>query len=217
MLAAELAGPSGWVVGIDRSADAIARAKERAREYRFDQIDFYVNSVEKFSFPELFDVVIGRHVLIYQAAPAEFIRAASRYVCPGGVIAFHELCCHRRVGCLPASPLFDQMAKWCRIAATVGFASPDAAGRLVEHFLNAGLPQPKLFCEVPVGGGMDSDMFAWFVELLASLSPFLLERGLATEEEISIDTLEERLRAEALAMQSQCDGPMQMCGWARLL
>jgi SAM-dependent methyltransferase len=217
MLAAELVGPSGWVVGIDRSVDAIARAKERASECRFDQIDFYVNSVEKFSFPELFDVVIGRYVLIHQVAPAELIRAASRHVRPSGVIAFHELCCHRQLDSLPASPLFDQMANLCRIAATAGFSSPDAAGRLVEHFLNAGLPQPKLFGEVPVGGGVDSDMFAWITETLASVTPFLFEKGLATEEELSIDTLEGRLRAEALAMHSQVELPMQVCAWARLL
>jgi len=31
--------------------------------------------------------------------------------------------------------------------------SCDAAGRLIEHFSNAGLPQPVLFCETPSEAG----------------------------------------------------------------
>jgi len=37
-----------------------------------------------------------------------------------------------------------------------GAPSWDAAGRLIEHFFGAGLPQPTLFCETPVGGGVDA-------------------------------------------------------------
>jgi len=217
MLAAELVGRPGSVVGIDRSAEAIERARARVDENGFERIDFYESSLDGFSSTELFDVVIGRYVLIHQAAPAEFIRAASRHVRPGGVIAFHEVCCHREFRSLPESPLFEQMGKLCRVAACLGFLSPDAAGRLVEHFLNAGLPQPKLFGEMPVGSGMDSELIAWIAETMASVKPLLLERGLTTEEEMSIDTLEERLRAEVLAMRSQIEIPMQMCAWARLL
>jgi ubiquinone/menaquinone biosynthesis C-methylase UbiE len=84
MLGAELVGTSGSVVGIDRSAQVIAVAKERARAAEFGQVIFKQAAADEFSDPELFDGVIGRYVLIHQPDPASFIRAAARLVRPGG-------------------------------------------------------------------------------------------------------------------------------------
>jgi ubiquinone/menaquinone biosynthesis C-methylase UbiE len=84
LLAAEIVGASGSTIGIDRSPEAIAMAKERARHHGFQQADFYVSSVEDFFPTEPFDMVIGRYVLMYQPTPAAFIRAARRHVREGG-------------------------------------------------------------------------------------------------------------------------------------
>jgi SAM-dependent methyltransferase len=215
MLAAEMVGPMGSVVGIDQSAEAIAKAEDRVRDSGYQQISFYVSSVEEFSSAELFDVVIGRFVLLHQPSPSDFLRAARRYVRPGGVIAFHEVCCHHELHSLPVSPLFRRMAKLFKIGCGA-FPSYDAAGRLLEHFRMANLPHPELFAEIPVGGGMDSPLYAWMAESISTLTPLLVRQGVTSEEEISIDTLEERLRYEAVAMQSQLVGPPQVCAWARL-
>ena len=90
-LATEMVGTSGAVDGIDQSSDAIAMAKECARESGFQQSLVCVSSVEASSSTEPFDIVIGRYVLMYQPAPAALIRAASRHVRSGGVVAFHEI------------------------------------------------------------------------------------------------------------------------------
>jgi hypothetical protein len=50
------------------------------------------------------------------------------------------------------------MAEWRNIGFRSGASSWDAAGRLVEHFLEAGLPCPELFAETPVGGGENSPL-----------------------------------------------------------
>jgi ubiquinone/menaquinone biosynthesis C-methylase UbiE len=49
MLAAELVGPEGSIVGIDRSEEVLNLAKERAREGRLRQISFVHASIEAFS------------------------------------------------------------------------------------------------------------------------------------------------------------------------
>jgi hypothetical protein len=59
----------------------------------------------------------------------------------------------------------------------------------VEHFLQAGLPCPELFAEMPVGGGTNSPIYKWLAETLRSLMPRLLELGAVTEEEVSIEPL----------------------------
>jgi hypothetical protein len=39
--------------------------------------------------------------------------------------------------------------------------------------------------------------------------------GLATAQEVDVDTLEERLSEAVAAAQAQVLGPMQFCGWSR--
>ena len=215
MLAAEMVGPAGSVVGIDQSAAAIDKAEARVRSRGYQQISFCVSSVEEFSSAEKFDVVIGRYVLIHQPSPSDFLRAARRHVRPGGAIAFHEVSCHHELYSLPKAPLFQRMAKLLRIGCSA-FPSYDAAGRLLEHFRMADLPHPELFAEMPVGGGMDSPLYAWMAETIRSLTPLLVKQGVTSEEEISIETLEERLRSQVVKMRSQLVCPPQVCAWARL-
>jgi len=216
LLAAEIVGASGSIIGIDRSPEAIAMAKERARHHGFQQADFYVSSVEDFFPTEPFDMVIGRYVLMYQPTPAAFIRAARRHVREGGVVAFHEISLHRGYHSLPSNPAWEKMAEWLNIGFRSGAPSWDAAGRLVEHFLEAGLPCPELFAEMPVGGGENSPLYGWLAETVRTLLPHLVDLGAVTEEEVSIDTLEQRLRSGAVKARSQVDVATQVCAWVRL-
>jgi hypothetical protein len=49
----------------------------------------------------------------------------------------------------------------------------DAGSMLIEHFSAAGLPEPELHCEVPVGGGEDSYLYKYMAETIRSLLPVL--------------------------------------------
>ena len=64
LLAAELVGESGAVVGIDRSEAAILAA--RARTATAKNVHFLVTSLDDTFDAASFDVVIGRNVLIFQ-------------------------------------------------------------------------------------------------------------------------------------------------------
>lgn len=213
MLAAEIIGPSGLVVGIDRSADAIAHAKTNAHNRGFQRIVFNVSSLEDFSSTEPFDAILGRLVLAHQPSPSEFLRIARRHVGSGGIMAFHEMNTSQAGYSQPASPLWNQAFEWARLACAASFLGNEAAGRMVEHFHIAGLPSPKLFAEVPVGGGPDSLLYAWVAETLRALLPVIVQQGIINDEEIDIDSLEERLRSEAIEMRLQLHFPPQVCAW----
>src|SRR5258708_25867657 len=58
LLAAELVGASGSIICIYRSPEAIAMAKERARQHGFQHADFSFSSVQDFVPSAPFDVVI---------------------------------------------------------------------------------------------------------------------------------------------------------------
>jgi hypothetical protein len=92
----------------------------------------------------------------------------------------------------------------------------DVGDRLIEMFFRAGLPQPNVFCETPVGGGIDSPLYAWLAETLRSFLPQLEKIGISLDERIGIETLESRLREAVVAARSQIEGPGQLCAWSRI-
>src|SRR3981081_4590313 len=77
VLAAELVGPSGSVVGIDRSAVVVAVANERVLNSGLRNVDFRHAELHAFTSDVSFDCVVGRCVLIHQANPADFLRAGA--------------------------------------------------------------------------------------------------------------------------------------------
>jgi ubiquinone/menaquinone biosynthesis C-methylase UbiE len=216
LLAGEMVGPSGSVVGIDRDPEAVATAVERARERGLSQLVFNVATIDEFPVSDRFDLAIGRYVLVHQPDPAGLIRAAARHVKPNGVIGFHEISLYESYHSLPVVPIWERTATLLDTAFRHGAPSWDAAGRMVEHFMNAGLPCPDLFAEVPIGGGESSPLYQWLAETARSLMPRLLKLGAVNEEDVSIDALEARLRADVVAARSQVEFPAQVCAWARV-
>ncbi len=218
MLVANMVGSGGTVVAVDRSKDAIVLARDRARAAGYDNIEFYESDVEAFNMRDTFDFAVGRYVLIHQPDPAAFIRAVAAHVRPGGVVAFHEVAMHdKRNLTMPPNPLLSQAFDWIIAAFQSVMLHPDAGARIVEHFHKAGVKRtPTLFCEVPVGGGPQSPLYGWCAHTVRTLMPQIEKIGLATAEEIDIETLEDRLRSAAVDSQGQFMGPLQYCAWARL-
>jgi ubiquinone/menaquinone biosynthesis C-methylase UbiE len=218
MLVADMVGSGGAVVAIDRSKDALAIARERAQSAGHDNIEFREESAEAFTTRVPFDFAIGRYVLVHQPDPASFIRAIAKNVRPGGVVAFHEPGLYdKRNQTVPPIALWSQVHDWMFTAFQSVMTHPDAGARMVGHFHEAGLKRtPTLFCEIPIGGGTESPLCGWIVHTLRSLIPQLEKIGVATAQEIAIDTLEDRLRATAIGSHTQLMTVIQFCGWARL-
>jgi ubiquinone/menaquinone biosynthesis C-methylase UbiE len=215
MLAAELVGSTGSVIGIDRNAQVLAIARERAQMAKFGQIDFKEASIETFSDPEPFDLVVGRYVLIHQADPVDLIRAAAALSRPGGIVAFHELNIPPGVRSFPDVPLWQQVGE--RIATAFKSAAPqwDAGARLTEHFSRAGLPIPRLFSETPIGNAEDPHLIALAVSTLHSFMPQLIEIGAATVGAVAIENLASRLTVAVTDASSQIEWWPQVCGWTK--
>jgi len=217
MIAAELVGPAGFVVGIDRNQEVLDVARKRAQEAGLQQISFVRASVEEFSVvDDPFDLVIGRYILIHQPEPVTLLRKAARLVRPGGALAFHEVRMASETKSIPHVPLWDLTSNLVRIALQLSVPNHDGADRLVGHFSEAGLPYPHLFCEEIVGGSADSPLYRSLAELLQTLQPQLERMRITTAETIATDGLESRLRDAVVEARSQVYGPAQVCAWARL-
>ncbi len=107
------------------------------RSYR--NIEFVQGDAESFDDPAPFDLAIGRYVLIHQADPAAFIRSAASHVRHGGVVAFHEVAIYGECPIVPPLQFMAQAWDWIIGAFSSVMTHPDAAGRMMMHFEDAGL------------------------------------------------------------------------------
>jgi ubiquinone/menaquinone biosynthesis C-methylase UbiE len=90
MLLARLVGPSGEVVGVERNASSIARAKARVAAAGLRNVKFLNSDVNNIPADEPFDAAVGRFILMYLPDPVSVLRSIVELVRPGGAVAFQE-------------------------------------------------------------------------------------------------------------------------------
>lgn len=201
-LACELVGAEGLVVGVERDDQAVVTGRRRAADAGHRNVEFVCGDFREIELDGApFDALVGRFVLMYQADPADAVRRAARHVRPGGVVAFAEV--NMPVGSVlpgraftgwPNTPASEQVNEWIYKAFARLGTQPDMGVRLLETFVQAGLePSPDLETEFAVVVGEEA--ISHQVDFVRSLLPALLSAGIATEEQVDIDTLAERLRA----------------------
>jgi ubiquinone/menaquinone biosynthesis C-methylase UbiE len=216
LLAAEIVGPTGTVIAIDRNPTAIVAARARANAAGHANIEFVEGNASEVARSGTCDLAVGRYVLVHQSDPVALIRAAATHVRPGGAIAFHEVFLMGTWWSYPSVPLWQQTSDLINKTFGSVVTHPDAGARMIEHFHNAGLPLPSLFSETPVGGGPDSPLYPWAAETFRTLLPRAEEVGLVKPGEIDIDSLEDRLRQAVTAVHGQIGFAHQHCGWAKV-
>src|SRR2546429_876793 len=96
LLAGELVGPTGSVLGVDRSAASIKTAERRVAQARqHARIRLAVADLDSFVPDETFDAVVGRLVLMYLPDPAATLRRLAGHLPPGGILVFRNCRCLR--------------------------------------------------------------------------------------------------------------------------
>jgi 2-polyprenyl-3-methyl-5-hydroxy-6-metoxy-1,4-benzoquinol methylase len=216
LLAARLVGPSGVVVGVDRSAKAIDVAQRRATTGRLRySVQFVVADLDTFAPDEPFDAIIGRLILLYLRDPTATLRRLSAYVRPGGVVAFQEMAMPLARS-NPDGAHFRQCSDWILAAFAQAGVEPDMGGKLFATFLAAGLPIPQMILAGRVEGGPDSLIYDYYADIARSLLPMRKQIDAATTGTLEIDGMAERLRTEAVAHHASIMPPPLVGAWARI-
>jgi ubiquinone/menaquinone biosynthesis C-methylase UbiE len=91
LIAAELVGGSGSVLGVDRNPGALAVAERRASEAGLTNVAFVEGDLASPALGEGFDAVVGRFVLQHHPEPAVALRLLAGRVRSGGIVAFQEM------------------------------------------------------------------------------------------------------------------------------
>jgi 2-polyprenyl-3-methyl-5-hydroxy-6-metoxy-1,4-benzoquinol methylase len=215
LLAAGLVGPSGAVLGVDRSAESVAIAQRRAMDAgangwtRFETSEF-----DDFEGTTLFDAVIGRLVLMYQPDPAAFVRRLAGLVRPGGIVAFHEVAMPM-MRSVPEGPVFRRTMDWIVGTFRAAGFETDMGSKLAQSFVDAGLPRPTMTLAGNVAVGARSPVHAYIADTLRSLLPTGARLGVFSSQEAGLETLTERLAAEAEDLGACIMGPPLVGAWTR--
>jgi SAM-dependent methyltransferase len=211
-LAAELVGPDGAVVGIERDPAAVALAQRRTAEAN---VEFRVADAETLDGVEDgFDAVVGRLVLMYLADPAAVLRRAATQLRPGGLICMHEAdLCYPCAS--PQTPLWHQVSAWFVEALEKARFEPRMGPALYTAFRAAGLPGPRLLVEAFAEGGPGAPAWAW-ANVVSAAVPLMERVGVATRAQVDPATLADRLLAQTLRCDGCVIGPPMTGAWTAL-
>jgi SAM-dependent methyltransferase len=197
MLAANLVGPSGEVVGIERDSRSLARARARVAEAGLHNVSFAQCNVSDFISDQPFDAAVGRFILNFLPNPIAVLRSLSQLLSPGGILAFQEPSWRPIHSISTHLPLWSAAASlMCEILRRSG-VNPDIGLALYRIFREAGLPAPAMQMEVPLGD--DPEFILWIYDMLSSLRPQIERSDLSLHSLGDFTTLPARLQAEISA------------------
>jgi SAM-dependent methyltransferase len=202
LLAAQLAGPTGDVTGIDRDPAQVEFAAQRAKAQGFANVRFVAGDFREIELTPAVDAIVGRLVLMYAADPRDAIRRALRNLRSGGIIALQESIIDYAgpVFIEPLDCLAARAAEWFRAGFKHAGVHSRMGMRLFALMRQAGLnPSTEIDMLVPIQEGPDGALFSTLASVVRSQIPAIVASGAATEAEIQIDTLEKRMIADAPA------------------
>ena len=218
ILAAELVGETGLVVGLDQASTVVKTAVRRAGELGISNVEFVCTPLDALEVRQPFDTAVGRNFLIHQSDPTAVLRQVVEKVRDGGLIVFQEHDFTLRVASTwPPVPLLETCLRWVTEVHDRSGLQLDLGKKLHQIFRAAGLPAPEMRLERFIGSG-HAKSYAWFsAAIVRTLLPKLEAFGIASSEEIKIDTLAERIERELIAKDAIIMSTPMIGAWSHKL
>ncbi|HEX5494807.1 MAG TPA: class I SAM-dependent methyltransferase [Mycobacteriales bacterium] len=217
LLAARMVGPRGSVTGVDANPAVLDTARDRFTATGMGNVSFVQGDLAEpavYEKLDTFDAVVGRFALCWVPDPVEVLRRLSGRLRPHGLLAFHDVA-FLPPASLPDSPTLQAMWGWIAAALSRMYGEYRMGLRLHSIFVRAGLPGPTMRMDAYMGSGPDWTGYTVMADLVRSLLPRIVEFGIATAEQVDIDTLGDRLRADIAAGNGSVVGWSFATAWAR--
>jgi ubiquinone/menaquinone biosynthesis C-methylase UbiE len=219
ILAARLVGPTGSVLGVERSPEQAALARRRVADLGFDNVTFEEGDVAALG--DLLqrrdgpvDAVIGRLILMWVPDRAGVLRTCATALEPGTLVWFQDTDLTSDYA-MPAPPLWVEARRWF-LGTIEGLGAECRMGpKLYRAFRDAGLPGPTLETRTIMVGGPEAPV--WFLaNIFRAFSPLMTQLGIADPADVDIDTLEDRLLAALTAENAAMIVPPFTAAWTRI-
>jgi SAM-dependent methyltransferase len=214
LLAASMVGATGCVVGIDSNAAVLDMARRRAQTAGLTQLRFIAADIRDAELDDDFDAIIGRLVLVYLKDAAALLAKLARHLRQGGSFAFQEIDWNVGPTCSPASPTLTKIWTWASAVFLRSGLDARMGSSLRRVFMAAGLPAPRMHLDAPVGGGPGFAGFDYLEKSVRSGLPSVIALGVAAADEVDVNTIARRLRAE-LGDSGVFALPAMVSAWTR--
>jgi cyclopropane fatty-acyl-phospholipid synthase-like methyltransferase len=213
VLLCDLAGGDGEVVGVDHDAHAIAIARQRSAAHGYPSLTFIqCELLELQDSLGTFDAIVGRRVLMYQRDAVATIRALSNRLRPGGVMVFQEHDTTMAPASVDPFPLHKRAQFWIQEMIAREGADLHIGFNLHRIFTQAGLTVESVRAECLI---QTPDSPYSLGAIVRACLPRILALGVASAEEVGIETLQERLDQERSASSGVYVGDVMFASWAR--
>jgi SAM-dependent methyltransferase len=193
-VAADLVGPGGSVVGVDHSPEALARARLRAGQRGLAQVRFIEGDIHDPAPGGPYDAIVERIAFWTVPDPAVVLRRQATVLRPGGLVVAIETDLSPAYT-EPESTMHTRLMSWM----VEGFAKAGLTmigRRLWAIVEEAGLRPLGMVGIQPHMGPGDEVSLAAGVEAVRGLVPVFVGTGVATAEEIGLETWAQRVRDE---------------------
>lgn len=205
---AELVGPSGAVVALDRNEAALPSPPAGNVQFLAADITGDLKSLEQFP-KGSFQALAGRRVLMYLPEPARVLRRLSEWLEGGGLVVFEEADSTLVPGRLSPLAAHDQATEWCKRMLLAEGANPSMGLHLPATLAEAGLDFARIRGEAVIQGQGSQYPLA---DLLGMMKARIVTAGIATSAEV--DSLVERVRDEASDPTRVFVSDISFCAWA---
>jgi ubiquinone/menaquinone biosynthesis C-methylase UbiE len=211
-VAAELVGTAGSVIGLDRSTEALARARLRADQRGLTNVEFHDGDIYEPAPGGPFDAITGRLILMYVPDPAVVLKEQATVLRAGGLLIPIEPDV-TTAQAFPPTPLVRQASSWVAEAFRRSGIHTSLGRQLWTVLIEAGLRPLGMTGSQPHFGPTDPDGAALLSGVVRTVMPLMERTGLATADDVNPETLFERLSSELVANGAVFAHPMLLSAW----
>jgi len=207
-----IVGPSGSVVGVDQDPRMLALANARRDEAGLGNVRFVEGDARTYRDAEAFDAVVTRLLLMHLPDRGQVVKHHEAALRRGGRMVLLDY----DIGACRGDPeieLISQVREWMLAGLRAANADPTLGTRL------AVLLREARFADVATMGVQayrapdDPRTAEMFAEVIRSLAPTIIGAGIATEEELGLDTLQDRIERAQAAADAVLLPPTLVAAW----
>jgi len=211
-LLSERVSPGGRVVGVDADPVHVTMAREFADERGLRDVEIVAADARHTGLPAAsFDLVHSRTLLVTIPEPQTVVAEMVRLATPGGWVASLEADTEYAL-CHPPHPAFDRVCELFDDAFRRNGADPFIGRRLPELYREAGLEDIGVEARAPIHPAGNTRRTVR-LDLVRSMRPTILERGLADEQEL--DELDRAVREHLADPNTLIMPALYFLAWGR--
>jgi SAM-dependent methyltransferase len=211
---AEMVGSDGAVVGVEQDAAQIAVANERCGRLGLGNVEFRQGDARTYADEEPYDAAVCRLLLMHLPDAVEVLAHQMRNLRPGGVFVAvdYDMGGARS---LPEVELYARVRDWLKAGFAHAGVDPFVGMRMPVLFEQAGFSDVGSLGLQAYWSPKERHAATYVVGVVRAMKDAIVASGVCTEQDMGLDTLDERLGEAIGAANAVFTVPTVVGGWGR--